>query len=183
LSTSTCGGKGDAQSKPSTPQLDLVAAVIQELSGENFEFYRIEPAGGARFSIEVVTDASPGKPIAFQHASQGTLSVAAIFALIYQFLKAVHSEVAESDLFNQTGIVIIDEVDAHLHPAWQRRIVELLRKRFPKIQFVLTAHSPLVVGRVRLQSYAVIIQALKLNIFRVIFRASVRKRSIVKSLR
>jgi tetratricopeptide (TPR) repeat protein/energy-coupling factor transporter ATP-binding protein EcfA2 len=150
------GGKSEVQSKPSTPQLDLVAAVIQELSGETFEFYRIEPIGGARFSIEVLTDASPGKPISFQHASQGTLSVVAIFALIYQFLKAVHTDVSEADLCNQTGIVIVDEVDAHLHPAWQRRIVELLRKRFPKIQFVLTAHSPLVVAGCRHGEVAVL---------------------------
>jgi len=59
-------------------------------------------------------------------------------------------------LSKQPGIVIIDEVDAHLHPEWQRKIVELLRKRFPKIQFILTAHSPLVVAGCRQGEVAVL---------------------------
>lgn len=45
-----------------------------------------------------------------------------------------------------TGIVIIDEIEQHLHPTWQRKIIRLLRKQFPKIQFIMTTHSPLVAG-------------------------------------
>jgi predicted ATPase len=43
-----------------------------------------------------------------------------------------------------TGIVLIDEIDLHLHPSWQRRIVPFLKRTFPKLQFVVTTHSPLV---------------------------------------
>jgi len=134
---------------PKTPQLDMVSDVIQKLSSERFSFARIEPIGSARFSIEVETDASPGRPISIQHASQGTLSVVAIFGLIYQYLTAVYPSAKASEIRHKPGIVIIDEVDAHLHPAWQRKIVELLRERFPNIQFILTAHSPLVVAGCR----------------------------------
>jgi putative AbiEii toxin of type IV toxin-antitoxin system len=42
------------------------------------------------------------------------------------------------------GIVLLDEIDLHLHPAWQRRIIPLLRKIFPKLQFIVTTHSPLI---------------------------------------
>lgn len=42
------------------------------------------------------------------------------------------------------GVVLIDEVDAHLHPTWQRSIGTWLRKHFPKMQFIVTTHSPLV---------------------------------------
>ena len=42
------------------------------------------------------------------------------------------------------GVVLIDEVDAHLHPTWQRRIGLWFRKHFPNIQFIVTTHSPLV---------------------------------------
>jgi len=45
---------------------------------------------------------------------------------------------------NLQGIVIIDELERHLHPSWQRKIVSLLRKTFPKVQFITTTHSPLV---------------------------------------
>lgn len=43
-----------------------------------------------------------------------------------------------------TGIVLIDEIEQHLHPDWQRKIVRLLNDQFPKIQFIFTTHSPLV---------------------------------------
>jgi energy-coupling factor transporter ATP-binding protein EcfA2 len=42
------------------------------------------------------------------------------------------------------GVVLIDEVDAHLHPEWQRQIGVWLRKRFPNVQFIVTTHSALV---------------------------------------
>ena len=41
------------------------------------------------------------------------------------------------------GIVLLDEVEHHLHPSWQRRIIKHLRHQFPKIQFIATTHSPL----------------------------------------
>jgi hypothetical protein len=42
------------------------------------------------------------------------------------------------------GVVLIDEVDAHLHPTWQRRIGLWFREHFPKLQFIVTTHSPLI---------------------------------------
>jgi predicted ATP-binding protein involved in virulence len=46
------------------------------------------------------------------------------------------------------GVVLIDEVDVHLHPQWQRRVVADLRRTFPKVQFICTTHSPQVMGEV-----------------------------------
>lgn len=45
-----------------------------------------------------------------------------------------------------TGIVLIDEIDMHLHPVWQWRIVNTLHEIFPKIQFILATHSPIIVS-------------------------------------
>lgn len=47
------------------------------------------------------------------------------------------------------GIVLIDELDVHLHPKWQRRVRKDLKETFPGIQFVCTSHSPQVIGEVR----------------------------------
>ena len=51
---------------------------------------------------------------------------------------------AEDDIVpeNLTGIVLIDEVDQHLHPRWQRRIISLLKEQLPNVQFIATSHSP-----------------------------------------
>lgn len=48
-----------------------------------------------------------------------------------------------------SGIVLVDEIDLHLHPAWQREVVPLLSKTFPLLQFVFSSHSPLVASSVR----------------------------------
>ena len=43
------------------------------------------------------------------------------------------------------GIVIIDEIDLHLHPSWQRTLMPTLNSIFPNIQFIITSHSPFVI--------------------------------------
>ena len=47
------------------------------------------------------------------------------------------------------AIVLIDEIEAHLHPRWQRTVVPLLRSALPRCQFIVTTHSPLVVASTR----------------------------------
>ncbi len=49
-------------------------------------------------------------------------------------------------LQNIVGIVTIDELDLHLHPKWQRRVIHDLKRTFPRIQFVATTHSPQLIG-------------------------------------
>ena len=51
-----------------------------------------------------------------------------------------------SDITRVSGIVMVDEIDLHLHPKWQRTIATRLREAFPRIQFILSSHSPLVVA-------------------------------------
>ena len=46
------------------------------------------------------------------------------------------------------GIVLIDEIDMHLHPSWQRKILASLKKVFPRIQFIVTTHAPAVLANV-----------------------------------
>lgn len=47
------------------------------------------------------------------------------------------------------GVVLVDELDVHLHPKWQRCVVETLRKVFPRVQFIGTTHSPFIVQSLR----------------------------------
>ena len=50
-----------------------------------------------------------------------------------------------SNPLSEPGIVLIDNIELHLHPRWQRRVMENLSSWFPAIQFIATAHSPLIV--------------------------------------
>ena len=56
---------------------------------------------------------------------------------------------AGKDILTKTsGIVMIDEIELHLHPSWQQQILPTLQKIFPKIQFIVTTHSPQVVSSI-----------------------------------
>ena len=56
-----------------------------------------------------------------------------------------HSTTLPAVLQNTPGLVLIDELDVHLHPKWQRRVVDDLKRTFPSIQFVCTTHSPFII--------------------------------------
>ena len=46
------------------------------------------------------------------------------------------------------GIVLIDEIELHMHPSWQRKVLPVLNRTFPNVQFIITTHSPQVLGEV-----------------------------------
>ncbi len=55
-----------------------------------------------------------------------------------------HDNEDSTIVVDRSGVVMIDEIDAHLHPTWQRRIGFWLTRHFPHVQFLVTTHSPLV---------------------------------------
>ena len=71
----------------------------------------------------------------------------ALSSVILDFLswKLLAVEEGGFDLNNLSGIFIIDEIEQHLHPRWQRNIIKLLSEQFPDIQFICTTHTPICV--------------------------------------
>ena len=55
-----------------------------------------------------------------------------------------------------SGVVLVDEIDLHLHPSWQQKVVVLLQEAFPNIQFIMTTHSPQVLSTVDVNSIRVV---------------------------
>ncbi|MFB8796589.1 MAG: AAA family ATPase [Microcoleus sp.] len=55
-----------------------------------------------------------------------------------------------------SGLVMIDEIDVHLHPKWQRRVIKDLKSTFPLIQFVCTTHSPIIISEVEAECIRVL---------------------------
>jgi predicted ATPase len=123
----------------------LLKHVVRELTDNTFDFDRVAREGRERFTLYVRTEGNEKNPLPIQKCSQGTSSIIAIFGLIYEYLKSLQND-KEGEIKTRRGIVVIDEVDAHLHPLWQQKIVTLLRDQFPRVQFVLTAHNPIVVA-------------------------------------
>jgi energy-coupling factor transporter ATP-binding protein EcfA2 len=74
--------------------------------------------------------------------SDGYRSVLALTGdLIWRLIQAFPES---DDPLNQSGVVLIDELDIHLHPIWQWQIAGVLQKTFPKLQFIVATHSPLI---------------------------------------
>ncbi|WP_257161775.1 AAA family ATPase [Corynebacterium cystitidis] len=83
------------------------------------------------------------------HLATGTKIAAGVALDIASRAARANPHLGGESLLQETpGIVLIDEVDMHLHPKWQKRIVGQLREAFPRIQFILTSHSPQVIGSV-----------------------------------
>jgi hypothetical protein len=87
---------------------------------------------------------TPDGDVPFNVLSQGTQSV-------MQWLTFVLAGYAKyygypTNLAAQPGVVIIDEIDAHLHPAAQRRVIPALQRHFPRLQIFCSTHSPLMLA-------------------------------------
>lgn len=97
----------------------------------------------------LVVDMGPGKTVPFHDLSDGQRSLIALIADIARRMCILNPQMGKDVLENTNGIVIIDELDIHLHPAWQRNIAPTLKKAFPKVQFIATSHSPQIIGSLK----------------------------------
>lgn len=82
----------------------------------------------------------------FNELSDGQRGVVALIADIARRMCILNPHMGKDVLKNTSGVVIIDELDIHLHPAWQRSIVPALKEAFPKVQFIEASHSPQIIG-------------------------------------
>lgn len=84
--------------------------------------------------------------VEMQHLSHGYLT---FIAWIVDLAARLVEQYRDSDNpLQEPAIVLIDEIDLHLHPKWQRQIIQFLTKIFSNTQFIVTAHSPLIVQAV-----------------------------------
>lgn len=127
------------------PIFHLLQDAIYDLTEDRFRFDSVEREGRTSFRLMVLTEGND-RPLPIQYASQGTLSVLGVMGIIRSYLQALFPNCNDEELLKKPAIVFIDELDAHLHPLWQQKLTNLLRRNFPNIQFILSAHSPLVVS-------------------------------------
>lgn len=90
-----------------------------------------------------------GRSVAFSDLSDGYRNVVAMVADLTIRMVTLNPHFAASAAERTPGVVLIDELDLHLHPKWQRRVVEDFRRTFPRVQFICTTHSPFIVQSLR----------------------------------
>lgn len=79
-------------------------------------------------------------PVPFRDLSDGYRSMLAMAIDLLRWISLAFPN--EDNLMNVTGVVLIDELDAHAHPSWQRQMGHWLRRKFPNLQFIVATHSP-----------------------------------------
>ena len=92
----------------------------------------------------VYTDSGEPIPIYLGHLSSGTEGT--LLWIRWLALKMVHHYGFERDWASKPAILLIDEIENHLHPTWQRRVIPALLEHFTGLQIFATTHSPFVVA-------------------------------------
>ncbi|MBI5915940.1 MAG: AAA family ATPase [Bacteroidetes bacterium] len=92
-------------------------------------------------SDDLLIDIGDGKEFPFRLLSDGYRSTLGLIANIAWRMAELNPHVTT----DTPGVVLIDEIDLHLHPKWQRTIVGDLKRIFPNCQFIVTTHSPFII--------------------------------------
>ncbi len=97
---------------------------------------------------QLVVEHRDGSRLPLSALSDGVRNMVALVADITRRCASLNPHLGAQAARQTPGILLIDEVDAHLHPDWQQQIVGLLSEVFPAIQIVLSTHSPHVLSTV-----------------------------------
>jgi len=135
------------------PKIFNIEEKLKKLSKEDFDFFvsiykhlisnliDIKKDNSKRFKTEIIyREVNNKENIRFQELAMGMRS---IIGFIGDLLIKLSQEKDIKETKEIEGIVIIDEFDNHLHPKWQRMLVEKLTNLFPKVQFIVSTHSPI----------------------------------------
>lgn len=103
----------------------------------------------------VVEHASYGR-LPLSALSDGVRNMVALVGDVARRCASLNPSLSEDAARKTPGVLLIDEVDMHLHPRWQQFVVDLLRKAFPCLQIILSTHSPHVLSTVSKESIRII---------------------------
>jgi predicted ATP-binding protein involved in virulence len=124
-----------------SPVLNAVRRAVSDFMPERFSDPHIE-IHPLRFVVEE-RDTDTRRQLRIEQLSDGYKIVLAMVADIAARMAEANPE--KEDILSTPGLVLIDEVDLHLHPLWQRTIIRQLVTTFPNVQFIVSTHSPIIV--------------------------------------
>ena len=116
-------------------------AIIANIPDCENIFYEFDPDKQQGIKVRL----SDGQTLPFHSLSDGTRNYLAIIGDMAYKCVVLNPHLKEKALAQTRGIVLIDELDLHLHPEWQQKIIHSLRNTFPNVQFIVTSHSPFLI--------------------------------------
>ena len=102
-----------------------------------------------RLMLEFETEDGSAQKFAMDEMSDGYKNTLSMIGDIAYRMAVLNPTLGDQVLNETPGIVLIDEIDLHLHPKWQQSILSDLNEIFPNIQFVVSSHAPAVVNSVQ----------------------------------
>lgn len=94
--------------------------------------------------------------IPLSRLSDGYKSTISLIADIAYRMAVLNPQLGNKVLKDTDGVVLIDEIDLHLHPSWQHRILSDLQEIFPGVQFIVTTHAPAVISSVKSENLVIL---------------------------
>lgn len=119
--------------------------ILNDDTERRFNDLRVTYASSPEGALLFVKDDAP---LLAHQLSSGEKMLFALVADIGRRLVTANPH-SKNPLEEGSGIVLIDEIDLHLHPLWQRRVVSKLMEIFPKVQFIATSHSLVVISSLK----------------------------------
>ncbi|MBQ7618085.1 MAG: AAA family ATPase, partial [Desulfovibrio sp.] len=126
------------------PVLDAVRQAVSSALGDYNEPYVAETPP----QLFITKKESPDLPLNLKQLSDGYRTMLALVMDLARRMALAYDGVqltAGESVLHTAGIVLIDEIELHLHPSWQQTVLPRLREIFPNVQFIVTTNSPQVV--------------------------------------
>jgi predicted ATP-binding protein involved in virulence len=137
----------------------VVTSIIPDNRWEDIAFDNKENELAGIF----ITEEGKKEKLKFTQLSDGFRNIVALAADIAFRAIQLNPHLGEEAVIKTPGIVLIDEIDMHLHPNWQKRIVEDLKNSFPNIQFVATTHSPFIIQSLRAEELRILDEDIEIS--------------------
>lgn len=137
---------GDTSAPEPDDHLKAVSDVLAKMLSQEVDIKDVKYFSSSK-SIQAVK--SNGDRIDISQLSHGAKSILTIAAEIAMHCCALNPRLKQHAPTKTPGIILIDEIDLHLHPKWQQHILVDLQECFPCMQFIVSTHSPAVLTTVR----------------------------------
>ena len=177
------------------PELQVVlraVAKMYELSDSQIEAFNVYfDVKQSQLMIEIHRQGNV-QQLPLQQMSDGVKTTLMMVADIAYRMASLNGFLFEKVLEETSGVIIIDEIDLHLHPQWQKRILNDLQHIFPKIQWIVTTHAPSILTNIKTSQLRILkdgaIQQLEKQIYgknidditRFVFGTDVRPKEVIE---
>lgn len=136
--------KSEEQESGSGKRYEQLISNIFEVANKLTHPLTVRYVGVEHSTNRIMVETEKDGQIPIEAVSQGITSLLGWIGVLMQRMYEVYNQ--DKEPLKQYALVLMDEIDAHMHPAWQQTLVPRLKEIFPNVQFIATTHSPLIVS-------------------------------------